>query len=89
MKEKTTKLLKNLLLLQMEGAGDTVNEEISIAMDLYCEMNGKDREWLINEIREIHKKTLYHKYFKTNQEYDNAIEVYQLYIKNLFNEGEK
>ena len=89
MKEKTTKLLKNLLLLQMAGAGNSVNEEISIAMDLYCEMNGKDREQLINKIKEIHKKTLCNKVFTSPQEYENAIEVYQLYIKELFREGEK
>ena len=44
MKKKQFELIKELMLHQMAGAGDSVEKSLDLAIDVYCEMNNINAE---------------------------------------------
>lgn len=70
MKEKSYQLLKELLLEYTRGAYQVLDTSISIAIDIYCETNSKERETIIKYLREIYSIAW------DNYEY-NKLEVWQ------------
>lgn len=51
MKEKSFKLVKELLLEQAQGAGTYIQEETDLAKELFCEISGYD----VERFDELHK----------------------------------
>ena len=53
MKEKAFELLKELLLLQSAGGGETLSDVIEMTIDIYCELTAKDKEKFKAELMAI------------------------------------
>ena len=49
-------LLKELLLVREAGAFTSVDEAIDLAIYVYCEKTGEDREVLIETLKVIHQE---------------------------------
>lgn len=58
MKDKSFKLLKELLLLQTAGADNLLDESINIAIDMYCEIANINNTEFIAKLDTI-KKTVW------------------------------
>lgn len=66
MKDKSFKLMKELLLEQAQGAGTLIQEEIDLAKELFCEING----YSLERFEELYKEAWEHLYTL----YPNGIE---------------
>lgn len=53
MKATSKKLLKEMYLFQTAGAGDSMDEMIALAVDVYCELNGVNKEQFLIDHKDI------------------------------------
>lgn len=85
MRKKQFQLIKELMLHQMAGAGDSVEEVIDLAIDVYCEMTNTDAEAFKKEWQ--HRKyiiwSLDGKWMLDDQLWKRNMELYNVAIEDM------
>lgn len=53
MNEKIKDMIYGLSVLQSAGAGDMLNNQIELAIDIHCELNGVDKEQFLKDYHNV------------------------------------
>lgn len=85
MKDKSIQLVKNLLILQIAGASDSVAEEIMLALEICCEVNGFDETDIKKQLKLIKSRLNYNNICGCDTEkYDKERIWYEAEIDRMF-----
>lgn len=76
------KLLIMLLLHQTAGAGDSIDDAIKLALELYCNMYSLNEEQVANDINTIKKNVWQGKYY-TMETQDELQKQYEYYLNKV------
>jgi hypothetical protein len=85
MRKKQFQLIKELMLHQMAGAGDSVEKSIDLAIDVYCEMTNTDanefkKEW---QHRKLIIWSLNGKWLMDNELWKRYMVLYEIAIDEM------